>query len=237
LKNTVQNKSPPEEPPVDKRQMYRDMRLQKPRPFLIQVSVLLSRPPILLPEPHPFEEQVQRYQEMIERHQYSRFPINFFFKQGSIAEKRWKQQHPREPKKTGSGILRPLADDEDSTEWILGGESDQQVMKARRNAPDIEPAQKSTTDQEDELTEEERRDLEQYAEGEELENALTELPEEINMDLHRLEREPQQTLYCLVKRSKAYHEQTGKAVRGWGLIGAKATGKDSDNNPEALHQV
>jgi large subunit ribosomal protein L46 len=210
--------------------------MQKPKEFNIVASALLSRPPLLLPQLHPFEEQVQNYQEMIERHQYSRFPINLFFKKGSIGEKRWKQQHPREPKKTGSGILRPLPE-EDSPEWILGGESDQQVIKARRHAPEPKMANKTAQEQEDELSDEEKRDLEQFAEEEELENAQTQLPEDINMDYHRLEREPQRTLYCLVKRSRVYHEQFGKAVRGWELMAAGAPGTDPDNNPEALHMV
>jgi hypothetical protein len=236
LKTTTVNDPPPTKVHQDIRQQFRNERSQKPKFFNILASVLLSRPPLLIGDLHPFEEHVQQYQEMIERHQYSRFPINFFFKKGSIGEKRWKQQHPREPKKTGSGILRPLPE-EDAPEWILGGESDQQVIKARRHAPELEKVRKLDEDQEDELSDDERRDLEQFAQEEDIEESESDLPDEINMDYHRLEREPQSTLYCLVKRSRAYHEQSGKEVRGWVLIGAGAPGRDPDNNPEGLHMV
>ena len=134
--------------------------------------------------------------------------------------------------------LRPLPEGKGNPEWILGGHSDQQVIKARRHALGGSGiGEKTAQENEDELSDEERRDLEQFAEDEELEDALTEIPEEINMDFHRLEREPRSTLYCLVKRSRAYHEQSGKKVRGWTLIGVGAPGTDPDNNPEALHMV
>lgn len=174
---------------------------------------------------------------MIERHQYTQFPINFFFKQGSIAEKRWKLQHPLEAKKSGSGILRPFPDEEDKTEWILGGTSDQQVANARANAPNVLATQNASTEQEEELSDEEKRDLEQFAAEEELDDALTEIPAEVDNDLRRLERKPQQTLYCLVKRSKGFHEIFGKRKLEWELISVGAPGRNPANEQEALHMV
>jgi hypothetical protein len=204
---------------------------KRPREWNVLAGVLLSRPPLLVPEVHPFEQQVVQYQEIIERHQYSWFPVNFFFKKGSIAEKRWRQQNPREPKKSGSGIFRNP--EEDSPEWILGGKSDEQVIKSRASNPQSD-SKKTVAAEEDELTDEERRDLEQFAAEEELEDEVTELPREINLDLHRLEREPRQTLYCLVKRSRQYHERSGKAARRWGLIEAEAVVEDK---VDGLHEV
>jgi hypothetical protein len=193
-------------------------------------GVLLTRPPLLLPEPEPFEVEVQNYLSVIERHQYSRFPVNFFFKQGSIAEKRWRQEHPKEPKKSRSGILREFEDmevdeDEGQPEWIIGGTSDEQVLRTRLRAPPPTRAANEEEEQE-ELSEDERRDLEMFAEEEEFDEAEREVDEEVNMDLHRIEREPEQTLYCLVKKSKAYHEKIGRPERGWSLI-----------EGEAIHQV
>jgi hypothetical protein len=173
---------------------------------------------------------------MIERHQYTRFPINFFFKQGSIAEKRWRQQHPREPKKSGSGILRETDDEEDMPEWIVGGKSDEQVMKARANQRE-EDASDKTRKEQDDLSDDEKKDLEQYAaEEDQFDEQKTELPEEINLDLHRLERHPNQTLYCLVKNSQEWHKKSGKPVRGWTLIQAEAPGIQGDK-VEGLHMV
>ena len=224
------------EVPADPRQMYRDRRLQKPKEMVVVASVLLTRPPLLLPDLHPFEQVIRQYLEMIERHQYSDFPIHFYFKKGSVGEKRWKQQNSREPRKSGSGILRPFPDDEDKTEWILGGVSDQQVMRVRRHAPKIAPSDRPEKN-EDPMTEEEKRDLDQFAQSEELENATTEIPAQVNSDFHRLEREPKRTLYCLVKRSKEYNEQTGRAQRDFGLIGAPTIGKITATEHEPLHHV
>ena len=93
--------------------------------------------------------------------------------------------------------------------------------------------------EEETLTDEERRDLEQYAEQETgIQNQVKELPDRINMDPRRLERYPDQTLYCLVKRSKAFHEKSGKeGPRGYMLLGDEASGVDERNQPEGLHMV
>jgi len=226
----------PEPKDPNYKQKFRAMKIPKPKEWHVLAGVLLSRPPLLLPELHPFEERVQQYQEMIEKHQYTRFPINFFFKQGSIGEKRWKQLHRKEAKVSGSGIIREV-EDEEAPEYILGGTSDEQVMKSRMNAPPPQFNEKAE-EEEEELSDEEKRDLEQFAaEEEEFEDSETDLPDEVNLDLHRLERVPRETLYCLVKRSREYHKKSGKSVRGWGLIETEAPGVDSNNKVEGLHVV
>ena len=328
----------------------------------ITASVLLSRPPLIVPDLHPFEAQVQRYQAMIEQHYYTDFPINFHFKKGSIGEKRWKLEHPVKAKKSASGIIRPLRGSGDP-EWMLGGTSDQRVIKARRvaeakrrereraaeavsrdaeatklaaeaarneeeakeprqevekhavaqeqqegdmekevdagklglvkeeakereagkqgdvavqqkeaveGAKEAEAAKQELPEEEaievknpekvenvskepsrpakqtrakspkkakknsDELTDDDKRDLEQYAQEEMIEGAIRDLPPEVNADLHRLEREPQRTLYCLVKRSRGYHEWSGKKERRWQLIGM---GAQSETGTDGLHVV
>jgi len=236
-KSSETQSSPPSSNPTSVRdpnhkQKMRAMKIPKPKEWHIVAGVLLSRPPLLLPDLHPFEQQVQRYQEILERHQYSRFPVSFFFKKGSIGEKRWKQLHPTEPKVSGSGIIR---DDQEEQEWILGGTSDEQIMKSRENMPPEE--KKESSIEEEELSDDEKRDIEQFTAEEELEDSISDVPQEINADLHRLEREPRQTLYCLVKRSQEYHKKSGKPVRNWTLIGTEAPGIDPDNNVEGLHLV
>jgi hypothetical protein len=206
------------------------VKLPPPKQWQVLAGVLLSRPPLLLPDLHPFEQQVQAYQEMIERHQYSRFPINFFFKQGSVGEKRWRLTHAREVRRSGSGIRREH--EEDAPEWIVGGKSDEQVMKARKNAPETTSADNSA-EQVEEMSDEDRRDLEQLAAEEEaFDGASNELPEEINADLQRLEREPKQTLYCLVKPSRSQQQKLGTSVRSWSLIKGDAPGWNPDNKDE-----
>lgn len=313
-------------PTKDLRQLYRNIRAAKPKKMHITASVLLSRPPLLFPDLHPFEAQIQRYQAMIERHYYTDFPINFHFKKGSIGEKRWKLEHPIKPKVSASGIIRPLRGSGEP-EWILGGNSDQRVMKARRvaevrrrqqemreekerakreeeeaaaaekameerkakkqaeavkaeeevqeveqelEAEAVEKGQeekvaeakepdspdnldkdqkklaKAAKDKREKgmkvkskknsegLTDDEKRDLEQYAQEEKIEDATRDILPEFNADLHRLEREPQRTLYCIVKRSQGYHEWSGKKERRWQLIGM---GAQSETGTEGLHVV
>jgi hypothetical protein len=88
----------------------------------------------------------------------------------------------------------------------------------------------------DGLTEEERRDLEQYAaEEEELEYAATGVPDDVNSDRKRLEREPKQTLYCLVRKSQQYDVQIGKPVQKWSLIEGKIP--DDEGRIDGLHMV
>ena len=182
-----------------------------PKQWNILAGVLLSRPPILVPAPHPFEEQLIAYQNMLEQHHYTPFPINFFFKKGSIGEKRWLMQHQREPKKSGSGILRPLNRNE--PEWIVGGTSDHNVFRVRENVSTIrKPRKKKTNDLVANMTEDERRTLEQYAAQDErgLGNRRTEVPLYIDIEFQNLERRPRETLYCLVKNSKLYQERLGR---------------------------
>lgn len=220
-------------------QRLRALKPLKPKQWRILASVLLSRPPILLPDIHPFEQQIQKYLETIERHQYARFPLSFFFKRGSIGEKRWKRQHPREPRRSGSGIIRmPHGEREDSPPWIIGGISDKQVINARRSSPHTVARTKPDEDEE-ELTDQERRDLEQYAsDADEFASAQREVSDEVNADLRLLERRPDQTLYCLVKRSEEYHQKSGKPEQAWGLISAHAPGVNpTKHEQEGLHVV
>ena len=210
------------------------------RTWHVLSSVLLSRPPLLLPDIDPFEQQILRYQEYIQRHQYTRFPLNFFFKKGSIGERQWKRQHPDVTKTSGSGLLRDPPSDtgERGPEWIVGGERDSQVMAARKNAAAPTPRIIQALEEE-KLTDQERRDLEQYAEQEAgLQDLVTEVSDRVNRDRHRLERHPEQTIYCLVKRSKGFHELSGRTGdRRYTLIGDEALGIDEDGQLEGLHMV
>jgi 39S mitochondrial ribosomal protein L46 len=212
----------------------RALGIPKPKEWHIVANVLLSRPPLLVYNPNPLEKQVGAYLEMLEKHQYADFPLNFHFKQGSIAEKGWRQLHRRQPRRNSSGLLRDPTST-GSPQWILGGTSDEQVMKARKNAP---PTVRNTeNDDDDGLTDEERRDLEQFAAQEdEYEEMKTEVDSEIDLDFHRLERKPRETVYCLVKQSKELQLRSGKPAHPWGLPEAEATTGDHSQQ-EGLHMV
>jgi hypothetical protein len=219
------------------------MRIGRIRPYNILAGVLLQRPPLLNPEIHPFEREVYRYQDMIEKHQTNKFHINFYFKKGSIGEVRWKREHKRGARRSPGGIIRPRAE-EDEPEWFVGGSSDANVMEVRHdNAMRVQEVGNKSPDEEKiesklELAreEEEDDDLEGYSE-EEVAIGGVDIPEEIRLDYHRLEREPSQTLYCIVKRSATYHTKSGRIIRGWELPSCEAIGRDENHELEGLHMV
>lgn len=120
----------------------------------------------------------------------------------------------------------------------MGGDKDTQVMAARKNA-EAPTLKKIEASEDEKLTDQERRDLEQYAEQEAgLQTEVKEVSGSINRDRHRLERHPEQTIYCLVKRSKDFHEESGRTGdRTYTLIGDEALGIDERGEPEGLHMV
>lgn len=58
----------------------------------ILASVILSRSPQITRDATPFERAYFDYKEKLERQQASRFPTEFYFKKGSLAERRWKEE-------------------------------------------------------------------------------------------------------------------------------------------------
>ncbi|CAH1764005.1 5685_t:CDS:2 [Entrophospora sp. SA101] len=60
--------------------------------YRIVASIVLSRAPVILRDPHPFELQYYLYQQKLGQLHSTPFPINFYFKKGSLAEKQWLQR-------------------------------------------------------------------------------------------------------------------------------------------------
>ncbi|KAL0094959.1 39S mitochondrial ribosomal protein L46-domain-containing protein [Phycomyces blakesleeanus] len=58
----------------------------------ILASVILSRPPQITRDSTGFEKAYFDYKEKLERQDASTFPTEFYFKKGSIAERRWKEE-------------------------------------------------------------------------------------------------------------------------------------------------
>lgn len=58
----------------------------------ILASVILSRAPQITRDSTPFEKAYFDYREKLERQQAASFPTEFYFKKGSLAEKRWKEE-------------------------------------------------------------------------------------------------------------------------------------------------
>ncbi|KAG0242253.1 39S mitochondrial ribosomal protein L46-domain-containing protein [Mortierella sp. GBAus27b] len=58
----------------------------------IVAGAVVSRQPLILRDPAPFEKEYFLYQKNLERDQAAPFAAEFYFKKGSVAERRWKQQ-------------------------------------------------------------------------------------------------------------------------------------------------
>lgn len=57
----------------------------------IAASVILTRGPQITRDATPFEQAYFDYQEKLDRHESAVFPQDFYFKKGSVAERRWKE--------------------------------------------------------------------------------------------------------------------------------------------------
>jgi large subunit ribosomal protein L46 len=58
----------------------------------IQASVILSRTPQITRDATPFEQAYFDYKEKLERQESTATPTEFYFKKGSVAERRWKHE-------------------------------------------------------------------------------------------------------------------------------------------------
>lgn len=58
----------------------------------IQASVILSRQPVITRDATPFEQAYFDYREKFERQEAVATPTDFYFKKGSVAERRWKNE-------------------------------------------------------------------------------------------------------------------------------------------------
>lgn len=58
----------------------------------ILASVILSRAPQITRDSTSFEKAYFDYREKLERQQATSFPTEFYFKKGSLAERRWKEE-------------------------------------------------------------------------------------------------------------------------------------------------
>ncbi|KAI8083408.1 39S mitochondrial ribosomal protein L46-domain-containing protein [Gilbertella persicaria] len=58
----------------------------------IQASVILSRAPQITRDATPFEKAYFDYREKLEREESAATPTEFYFKKGSVAERRWKDE-------------------------------------------------------------------------------------------------------------------------------------------------
>ncbi|CCJ30632.1 unnamed protein product [Pneumocystis jirovecii] len=73
-----------------------------PRLYRILVATVLLRSPIISPEQTPFEKAYYAYQRQLSERLAAPFPVEFYFKKGSLAEKKW---HENEAKRRKTGFF------------------------------------------------------------------------------------------------------------------------------------
>jgi large subunit ribosomal protein L46 len=85
----------------------------------IVAGAVVSRQPLILRDLTPFEEEYYLYQRHLERDQAVPFAAEFYFKKGSVAERRWKQQEAQRASlaaSSTSGKSKAAATDDKPTE-------------------------------------------------------------------------------------------------------------------------
>ncbi|KAF9911363.1 54S ribosomal protein L17 mitochondrial [Linnemannia zychae] len=69
----------------------------------IVAGAVVSRQPLILRDLTPFEKEYFLYQKNLERDHAAAFGAEFYFKKGSVAERRWKQQEAERQAQQASG--------------------------------------------------------------------------------------------------------------------------------------
>ncbi|KAI9230198.1 MAG: hypothetical protein DHS80DRAFT_12760, partial [Piptocephalis tieghemiana] len=65
-------------------------------------GIVLARPPIILPEPSRFAKLYYAHKQAKANDQAAPFPADFYFKKGSVAEKKWLKRAAEEEKTRGN---------------------------------------------------------------------------------------------------------------------------------------
>ncbi|KAF8979266.1 54S ribosomal protein L17 mitochondrial [Entomortierella lignicola] len=135
-------------------------------------GVVVSRQPLILRDLSPFEKEYFLYQQNLERDNAAPFGAEFYFKKGSVAERRWKQQEAeRNASSTSTSSSKPSSK---SAVENSAGTQDDEVTEEDRVA-----ALEAKVEFNDRVTEADRKN-----------------------DVRSLERALQRTLYLIVKKPR-----------------------------------
>jgi large subunit ribosomal protein L46 len=110
---------------------------------VIQASVILSRTPQITRDATPFEKAYFDYREKLERQQAEGLPTEFYFKKGSVAERRWKhdEQARQEAMKDGAMSLTE-AIEQSQISWEKENESLTATTKVEKKCRETEADKK-----------------------------------------------------------------------------------------------
>ncbi|KAG0370669.1 39S mitochondrial ribosomal protein L46-domain-containing protein [Gamsiella multidivaricata] len=141
----------------------------------IVAGAVVSRQPLILRDLSPFEKEYFTYQKSLERDNAAPFGAEFYFKKGSVAERRWKQQEAERAASSSSS--------------------------ASSTASKSSASKGSEAAAAEELTEEDR--VAAMETKIEFNARVTEADR--NNDIKSLERALQRTLYLIVKKPRDQH--------------------------------
>ncbi|CAG8517837.1 609_t:CDS:2 [Funneliformis caledonium] len=83
--------------------------------YRIVSGIVLTRSPQILRDLHPFEKEYYMYQQKLEQVLSPPFPVDFYFKKGSIAETKWKARDEQN-KKNALAIFSSFKDNKTNSE-------------------------------------------------------------------------------------------------------------------------
>ncbi|GJJ75525.1 large subunit ribosomal protein L46 [Entomortierella parvispora] len=147
----------------------------------IVAGAVLSRQPLILRDLSPFEQEYFTYQKNLERDHAAPFGSEFYFKKGSVAERRWKQQEAD----------RLAAGSSSTSTSTLSSSSKDASSKATEESSQLQ----------DEISEEDRvAALEAQIQ---FNDRVTEADRK--KDMRSLERALARTLYLIVKKPREQH--------------------------------
>ncbi|KAI0798081.1 39S mitochondrial ribosomal protein L46-domain-containing protein [Abortiporus biennis] len=105
---------------------------------ILNTAVILNRSPIITRTPTPFERAYYAYQSRIKRALHTPFPVEFYFKQGSLLEGKFnKEEEEREREAFGS--LRPSSSKVQAEEKNESSPAQQQSPDILGEEEDVQP--------------------------------------------------------------------------------------------------
>ncbi|KAL1915044.1 mitochondrial 54S ribosomal protein mL46 [Calcarisporiella thermophila] len=115
-------------------------QVSSPSAYRLVAGVVLARSPQIQRSPTAFEQAYFNYQKQLARHTSAFFPTDFYFKKGSIAEKRWQRQQEIEKRED---IFNPSASSQKEAKTVekaeveeddksIGGDLEAKVEPASR---------------------------------------------------------------------------------------------------------
>ncbi|KAI8346901.1 39S mitochondrial ribosomal protein L46-domain-containing protein [Choanephora cucurbitarum] len=112
----------------------------------IQASIILSRAPQITRDATPFEKAYFDYREKFERQEATATPTEFYFKKGSVAERRWKNEEEAR-QKAMTNTAENLTDSvkESQATWEKENESLVATNKVEKLSRETEADRKNDT--------------------------------------------------------------------------------------------